>query len=423
MTEELLHHIWKYGLFEKQNLQTTQNEKIEIHKAGNHNNDSGPDFFNAKIKIGDTLWAGNVEIHINSSDWNKHKHQANLAYNNIILHVVYNNDKTIYRNSNSAIPTLILKDHIDTKLITNYIKFKSTIDWIPCAKRIKHTPSIIVNSAIDKLIIERLETKIQELEKNLILNKYNWEETFYQQLAKNFGFKTNSIPFELLAKSIPSTILAKHKNNLTQIEALLFGQAGLLNEHFNDAYLRYLQNEYLFLKQKYKLEPVEKHLWKFLRLRPSNFPTIRIAQFACLVHNSAHLFSKIIEANNEKYVSELLKVKTSDYWNNHYVFEKATTKKRKNLGTESINNIIINTVVPFIFMYGKYKKEESFIEKSLDFLNKIKAEKNTITTNWKNVGILAKSAYESQSLIQLKNEYCSQKKCLKCTIGNYLLKN
>ncbi|MBL7883579.1 MAG: DUF2851 family protein [Bacteroidia bacterium] len=423
MTEELVHHIWQFGLFEQNNLKTIQNEKIEIKKAGTYNTDAGPDFFNAKIKIGDTLWAGNVEIHINASDWDKHKHQNNLAYNNIILHVVYNADQKILRNTNTEIPTLELKNIIDQRIITNYQKIKSNKDWIPCEKEIKKTPSIIIDNIIDKLLIERIESKTKQIEENLILNKFNWEETFYQHMAKNFGFKTNAIPFELLAKSIPSTIFAKHKNSLPQIEALLFGQAGFLNDHFNDTYLLQLQNEYLFLKQKYKLQPIEKHLWKFLRLRPSNFPTIRIAQFADLIFNSVHLFSKTIEASNEIYLSELLKVKASNYWQNHYVFEKETKTKEKLLGAESINNIIINTIVPFVFMYGKHKNDDNYTQKSVSYLQNIKAEKNTIIKNWKDIGLKINTAYEAQAFIQLKNEYCSQKKCLKCSIGNYLLKN
>ncbi|MGB3948285.1 MAG: DUF2851 family protein [Bacteroidia bacterium] len=423
MTEEFLHYIWKFKLFNQLDLKTTSGETIEIIKAGTHNFDSGPDFFNAQLKIGETLWAGNVEIHIAASDWEKHAHQYNKAYDNIVLHVVFNADKAINRASGESIPTLELKNRIPEKVYENYLSFSTSKDWIPCEKQITDTPSFVINSTLDKLLLERLERKSISINNSLNLNNNNWEETFYQHLARNFGFKVNAEPFELLAKSLPSLVLAKHKSSLLQIEALLFGQAGFLNQHYNDAYLQNLQNEYVFLKHKFKLNAIDEHLWKFLRLRPVNFPTIRIAQFANLVFNSSHLFSKIIEINTFTELKKLMNVDVSEYWQTHYMFDKASTAKTKHLGEEALNNIIINTVVPFLFVYGKQKDNEKYCERALQFLEQTPGENNSIIKKWEVLKMPIKTAYSTQALLQLKNEYCTSKKCLNCSVGNYLLKN
>lgn len=423
MEEELLQHIWKFKLFNQLDLTTTDNETVEIIKAGEHNTDAGPDFFNAKIKIGNTLWAGNVEVHITAGDWQKHKHQNDKAYDNIILHVVLSADKILLRNSGETIPTVELKNRINEKVIENYLNFKESKDWIPCQKQIAVVPAFIVNSTIDRLLLERLERKSMQIKSSLALNNNNWEETFYQLLARNFGFKTNAEPFELLAKSTPLLIIAKHKSSILQIEALLFGQAGFLEEHFEDAYLQKLQNEYIFLKQKFKLKPMEKHLWKFLRLRPVNFPTIRISMFANLIFKSTHLFSKIIETEKLDHLKRLMNVEVSEYWQTHYIFDKTSNRKTKQLGNDAINNIIINTIVPFLFVYGKQKDSEKHAERALTFLEQTEGENNSIINKWKSLGISPETAYSTQALLQLKNEYCTNKKCLNCSIGNYLLKN
>ena len=271
--------------------------------------------------------------------------------------------------------------------------------------------------------MERLERKSQFILNSLKLNNNNWEETFYQSLARNFGFKTNAEPFELLAKSLPSIVLGKQKSSLLQIEALLFGQAGMLFEHFSEKYPQQLQNEYAFLKQKFKLQPIEKHLWKYLRLRPINFPSIRIAQFANLIFNSSHLFSKILELENASELKKIMNVSASEYWESHFMLDRKSNKKPKHLGEEAINNIIINTIVPFLFVYGKQKDDERYIQKALLFLEQTSGENNSITKKWEDSGISGKTAHSTQALLQLKNEYCNHKRCLNCSIGNYLLKN
>lgn len=418
--EKFLHYIWKYRLFEDSNLTDQNNNRIEIINQGTQNFDAGPDFFNAKIKINETIWAGNIEIHINSSDWKKHKHQNDRTYDNVILQIVLNNDAEIYRTNGEIIPTCTI--NFNNKLLEKYNGLTYNKDTISCSNEINQVNDFTIKSWLNSLMIERLENKTNDINRILSYTNNNWAETFYITLARSFGFKVNSDIFELTAKSLPSTILAKHKNNLFQIEALLFGQAGFLSENnCNDRYFIDLQKEYNFLKAKYKLSSQDNYLLKFLRLRPANFPTIRISQLAQLIHKSSHLFSEIIESKNIESIIELFKVQASNYWKTHYVFGKISSQKDKNIGTIAINTIIINTVIPLIFIYGKKQGNDIFTEKALDFLENLNPEKNKITKEWKFVGISADSAYTSQALIQLYNEYCIPKKCLECRIGNVLI--
>jgi hypothetical protein len=419
MKEEFLNYIWKYKLYKSGNLKTTAGQKVEIIKTGTHNFDSGPDFFNAKIKIDDTIWIGNVEVHINSSDWHSHNHHKNKAFDNVVLQVVYHHDKEVFRTNGELIPTLELK--FDKRLVDNYENLLLSNLWIPCEKDISKVDKFIVDQWIGKLAIERLEEKSKRIDDLLLQFNTNWETVFYVQLAHNFGFKLNSEPFELLAKSLPLSYLAKHKNSLLQIEALLFGQAGFLNDPDGDEYYKSLQKEYQFLKSKFNLKPIEKHLWKFLRSRPGNFPTIRIAQFAMLIFKSSALFSKIIESKKINEIKELLLVETSGYWKTHYLFNKESITKIKSLGGSSVDVLIINTVIPFMFVYGKQNGNESIKQKALDFFEKIRSEKNSILESWQRIGINSDNALSSQALIHLKNKYCDNKNCLNCQLGNQII--
>jgi hypothetical protein len=423
MSEDFLHHIWKFRLFDQLGLASTLGEEIEIVHPGMHNTDSGPDFFNARIKIAGTLWAGNVEVHINASDWNKHGHQSDKAYQNIILHVVHNADIILRRANGDPLPTLQLKNLFSSRHYENYLRFKSSNDWIPCERQITGTPPLVMDSTLDRLLIERLERKSEAIYGSLALNHNNWEETFYQLLARNFGFMTNAVPFELMAKSLPLVVLLRHKNNLLQVEALLFGQAGMLERHLEDQYARALQNEYVFLKHKFKLQAIDMHLWKFLRLRPVNFPTIRIAQFASLIYCSANLFSHVLACEDIHELQELLDVSPSQYWETHYSFDKPAPQRKKSLGQQAINSLLINTVVPFLFVYGQQRGEEQFKDRALRIMELLPGEQNSIIEHWAELGIPVDTAYHTQALLQLKNEYCQQRQCLNCNIGNYLLKN
>jgi len=422
MKEDFLHYIWKYRLFDSKTLTTASGETIDVIKPGEHNHDGGPDFQNARIKIGNTTWAGNIEIHLNASDWLKHNHHKDKSYDNIILHVVYNNDFSVLRLNKETIPILELKELIPQQIFRKYKNIINSKQWIPCQGLIRQVDPLIVATWMERLLVERLEKKSDSVEQSLHLLKNNWEQAFYIHTARNFGFKLNSIPFEMLAKATPLANLGKHKNNLIQVEALLFGQAGLLVKNSQEKYSALLQQEYTVLKQKFNLTPVSGHLWKFLRLHPSGFPTIRIAQFASLIHKSTHLFSKVIEARKLNEIENLFDSECSEYWQTHYVFGKESPKRSKKLGKSAIDNIIINTIVPFLFIYGIKKKEDKYKERVIRFLEQLEGEKNSVITKWKLLGIPARTASNTQALIELKNNYCNNKQCLNCGIGNYLLK-
>ena len=419
MKESILHYIWQQKLFQPHSLFTTDGEQVEVIDVGKHNTDAGPDFFNSKIKIGETIWAGNVEIHSNSSDWIKHNHHTNNAYNNIILHVVKVADTEVYRADGERIPQLILKypAHIED----NYNRLITEKKWIPCADKINLVPEIFIQSWKNALLSERLEQKMNAIVLLLNENNQHWEEAFYITLARSFGFGTNSQALEMLAKSLPLNALAKHKNNLFQIEALLFGQAGFLNESLNDAYFQQLKKEYDFLKAKFDLQSMEVNLWKLLRLRPDNFPQIRIAQFAALIHSSTKLFSRIIEQPEIEKLTRLFKTEPSEYWKTHYLFGHESKNKSKKLGKESIHSLLINTVIPFLFCYAYQRGYQELLDKVIQLLENIPAEKNVIIQEWRNLGMKIESAYDSQAFLQLKKLYCDDKNCLRCRIGHKVL--
>ncbi len=421
--EDFLHYIWKYRLYKISDLYTTDGEYIQILKTGENNLNSGPDFFNAKIKIDDTVWAGNIEIHIKSSDWIKHNHNKDENYNNIILHVVFINDNDILRLNGEKIPCLELKNYISLELHNNYKNLLFSYKKVPCENNIKNIDNIILRNWIDRLLVERIELKTKDIEQTLTGNNFNWEETLYYLMAKGFGIKINQLPFELLAKSVSLKVIAKHKDSHFQIEAMLFGQAGMLNQTFNDLYAQQLFKEYLYLKQKFNLIPLNNNIWSFSKLRPPSFPTIRISQFAALIFKSNALFSKIINSNSYEEIYNLLNVKSSEYWANHYDFDKKSKRCRQNIGEETINSLIINVIVPIFFIYGKLKDDKKYIDKSLELLEFIPSENNSIIKYWSK--ILNKKfiyCFESQAIIQLYNNYCLKKRCLECSIGVNLLK-
>jgi hypothetical protein len=422
-TEDFLHYVWKFRLFNKTDLRTVEGEPIEIYSAGMQNSDAGPDFHNARIKIGDTMWAGNVEVHVPSSDWYKHNHTHDNAYSNVILHVVYRDDEPVILPNGRRLPTFELQNRIAPEL---YNRFHSLVysnqTFIPCEATIGTVDEFTMRSWFTRILIERLEKRSTAVINALNLNRGDWEETFYQFLAANFGFKTNALPFELLAKSLPQNVLAKHKNNPMQIEALIFGQAGFLEGELTDEYPQTLQKEYNFLRKKYNLTPIENHLWKFLRMRPQNFPTIRLAQFAALVVKSNHLFSKILDIKDVKSLRELfIDIHINPYWDDHYRFDVQSKPIGKNLGQSSVDVLLLNTLALFLFSYGRHLQLQYYIDRSLKLLENLPGENNNIIADFDVAGVKIKTAFESQALLELKNNYCNFKKCLQCGIGNKIL--
>jgi hypothetical protein len=416
MKEEFLQFIWEHGLFNRTNLQTVDGKPLEIISTGQPNTNSGPDFFNARIRIDETIWAGNIEIHQKSSHWYQHHHDTDAAYDNVILHVVELHDKPI-QVKNHELPTLEIS--YPPAILENLEQLLKSGRWIACEDKLSEVDPFILRFWFSSLMIERLQSKTNDILTILQQNKNNWNETFYQLLSRNFGMKTNALPFELLAKSLPLNILSKHKNNLFQIEALLFGQSGLLNEALlGDDYFLALRKEYSYLYQKYGLSGMESHVWKFMRLRPINFPTIRIAQLAMLIHHSSALFSRILETNDLDDLRRLFDVSASEYWDNHYRFNKISEEnKPKTLGETAFNNLVINTIAPLLFVYGDQHLDQEMKDRALLLLEKTAPESNQIIRKWNELGIDSRSAFETQALIQLKNSYCEVKKCLHCQLG------
>jgi hypothetical protein len=421
MTERLLQFIWQSQYFNKNELATSKGEVIQIIFPGQYNTNQGPDFSEAKIKIGSETWVGNVELHLKTSDWKKHNHHKDEHYNNVILHVVWENDV----DDEHSVPALQLKDRVSKILLDRYGDLMNAAGFIPCEKSIHTIRDIIWKSWKERLLAERLIRKSGNVEFYLEESNYHWEETFWWLLARNFGIKVNADAFEELAKSIPLTILAKHKSQIHQLEALLLGQAGLLSDpdsyRDEEEYPKMLQKEYQFYKNKYALKQINSPVF-FLRMRPGNFPTIRLAQLAMLIHESAHLFSKIKEATSVTEVKKWFDVTANDYWHYHYRLDETSAFRKKKLGDAMIDNIIINTIVPMLFAYGSYHDEEKYKQKALRWLEETPAENNSIIKEFQRLKIENKTAFDSQALIELKNEYCNKKRCLDCAVGNALLK-
>ncbi len=422
-SEAILHFIWKYKLFNLLGLHTTDGMPVQILQSGIHNMDSGPDFFNGKIKIGETLWAGNIEIHIKSSDWLKHKHQTDKAYDNVILHVVWEHDTPIYRTDETLIAVLELKDAVSPTIIENYDKLLANNYWIPCEAQLPFVDDFTKSQCLDRMLTERLEDKSSVIKDIYQTTNNSWEDTFYIVLARSFGFKVNALPFELLAKNLPQLTLAKHKNSALQVEALIFGVAGFLDFNFEDEYPKELKKEFQFLRTKYQLSVLDVSLWKFSKTRPDNFPTIRLAQFVALVLKSEHLFSKIISIKNKKDFALLFSQLTvNNYWETHFRFDKTAEDKSVNLGSGSIDNLLINAIAPLLFFYGKETGAKDFIDLAVDLLLEIKPEENQIIRGFKERGLKATNAFDTQALIHLKKSYCDLKKCLNCGIGLKIIK-
>lgn len=404
-------------------MKSSDGQSIEIIDKGSLNSSSGPDFFNAKIKINDTLWAGNVELHTTSSDWLKHNHQKDKAYENVILHVVWEADIPIKHSDGRSIPALELCGRTENSLYNKYRLLVNSSNPIPCSPQLPQIDHFTWISWKERLLVERMESKTEILKNIHAESNNDWNQTFFAALCRSFGMKQNQDSFELLARLTPANLLEKHKDKLTQLEALLFGQSGFLTETFKDEYPLKLKSEYEFLKVKYSLSPMEKHHWKFGKLRPANFPSIRLAQLAALIHRSDKLFSRLLEADGIEEIKKLFEIELSPYWLTHFRFDSESKKSEKRIGPSTMDSIIINLLTPLFFLYGRLNGEEKTEERAFELLNQVNAEKNGIIEKWKSFGVPAENSFDSQALIQLKNEYCSKKQCLKCKIGDKLLRS
>ena len=418
--EQLLHYVWKHKIFPLKELKTTTGQQVEVIDTGLANTDAGPDFFNAKLKLDGVLWIGNIEIHERSSDWFKHGHHADAGHNSVILHIASEIDTEISRSNGERIPQIQLI--CPEAVRTNYKELLETDSYPPCYRIIPSLPPFTAHSWMTALQMERFEQKATLLNERLKRCQGNWEDAFFITLARNFGFGLNGDAFETWAHRLPFRAVDKHRNDLFQIEAIFFGQAGILEDSDGDGYYLRLKKEYTYLQHKFGLIPMDASLWRFLRLRPANFPHIRIAQLACLYHRAYGLLSRIMETETLQGVRDILKGGTSEYWLTHYTFGGSSPSRPKTLSNTSLDLLIINTVVTFLYAYGLHKGNRVLCARAGSFLEELKAENNYITRMWEQCGMKASNAADSQALIQLKKEYCDKKKCLYCRIGYEYLK-
>ena len=424
MKEDFLHYVWKYKLFVLKNLYTTSNENIEILKSGTHNCNSGPDFLNAALKIDGQYWFGNVEIHIKSSDWYAHNHEIDSNYDAVILHVVWEDDVVVYAKNNQPLPTLVLKDRIDRELLANYLQLlNSKSKWIACENEIAKVNSFEFENWKERLYFERLERKANEIKTILVHNNSDFEATLFVLLCRNFGLKVNAEAFFQLANSFDFSILKKVRTNQLQLAALLFGQAGFLEDKIEDVYYNSLKIEYNFLQKKFHLQPITKHYFSFFRMRPSGFPTIRIAQLIALYHANEHLFLQLMELKHKENYYQIFEVQVNKFWENHFTFDKISKKiTSKKISKSFVDLLLINTIIPLKFLYQKNRGvivEDEFLE----LLKVIRPEKNNIIEKFSSLSVTSINAFDSQALLQLKNEYCDSKRCLHCAVGKIVLKS
>ncbi|MGG8497057.1 DUF2851 family protein [Tenacibaculum sp. TC6] len=422
MKEEFLHFLWQQKLLSSQILKTSEGDELVIIKTGLPNRNSGPDFLNVHIQINHQTWVGNVEIHLKSSDWYLHNHEADENYDAVILHVVWEHDTAVFMKNNKALPTLELQHCIDQELLDKYQKLMNKENhWISCEKQLNKVDSFLIKNWQERLYFERLEHKSLLIQDLLVATQNDYEAVLFMLLAKNFGLKVNSEVFFKLANSFSFSVIRKLRFDEFQLSALLFGQAGFLEEGEGDKYYLQLKKEYEYLQHKFRLKAIHKKQFQFFRMRPANFPTIRIAQMVALLHKHASLFAKVIETTTLQGFYELLSVEVNDYWKCHYTFETESKKSSKKITTSFIDLLVINTIIPMKFVYFKNKgriDEEHIV----GLIEQIKPEKNTIISKFSAISVKSKNALDTQALLELKNNYCEKNKCMKCAIGNYLLR-
>lgn len=419
MTEQLLQYIWKNQLFNNHQLTTASGEALTVLFPGHWNFDQGPDFLLARIKIADTLLVGNIELHLKASDWMQHQHHLDAQYNNVVLHIVLHHDTPIQLANGAAVAVLDLSTRISRLLLDQYQSWMHSPATIACGARWEGIAELTIQSWKDRLITERWMRKTQSVQQSLT-DHHHWDELLWRMLAANFGLKVNTALFESIAASLPYLLIAKNRHDLVLLEALLFGQAHLLDKQFTDDYPITLQAQYQFLKKKYRLMPAAAFP-VFLRMRPAAFPTIRLAQLAALLHKHANLFSKIIEADSVKALQSLFAVQASDYWLTHYRFDEMRAYSNKRLGADMIVNLCINTALPVLFCYGEAIQDSAIMERAYTFLMQLPAETNKAIRQWQQMGIQVAHAADSQALLELRKQYCDQKKCLDCALGHAIL--
>ena len=419
--EKLMQYVWKHRLWRSEDMVTNTGKKVRVVDPGLLNTDAGPDFFNAKIEIDGHMWVGNVEMHYRATDWKRHHHDSDKAYDSVILHVVAKDDAPVRRTNGELIPQLVLE--VSPQFNADYASLVGATIEVPCATKIKQVPHLTIVEWVEGLAFERLHGKVERIHQLLDSFNGSWEDVCYVTLARNFGFGINNDAFERLARRTPLRLLGKHSDSVLQIEALLFGQAGMLDAQKPgmDSYYNQLCTEYAFLSNKFQLTPMEKESWKLFRIRPQNFPYRRISMLAQFIEGGFRMMNRILEAEGEKEMRALFEVELSGYWTKHYTFGKPNERATATLSRSSIDIILINTVAPLLYAYGELTSNYEMTDKAIKLLEDLRAESNSIVSHFVAYGIDCPDALTSQALVQLKREYCDARKCIYCKIGHHLL--
>ncbi|MEM9528521.1 MAG: DUF2851 family protein [Bacteroidota bacterium] len=423
MREDFLHYLWKQARFNLGNLTTTTGENISIQDFGQYNTDAGPDFSGGQIILNGLHWAGNIEIHVNASEWYAHEHETDPAYDNVILHVVFEEDRPVFRRNGGRIPCLELKGRIPSGLLSSYWRLMHQKSWIACQSRLHQVEVSVRQQWLEALSRERLRMRSKRFAEKLEAVNGDWEEAFYQSMSRALGSRVNADAMEMLARSIPLRVVQKHKHSLLQLEALFFGQSGLIPEaqDRDEDYLNLLRREYLVLRGKHQLRPIPVTVWRFLRLRPNAFPTIRIAQLAAMLHRTGQLFGKSLAAADSRELMNMFEVSLSNYWRRHFRFGKEVANSNRRLGKATIQGILINTITPALAAYGQHRVDERLEVRALQVLRSLPAEQNKVIRQWQQLGVNPASASDSQALLQLKQGYCEKTRCTSCAIGCVIL--
>ncbi|MBC6995622.1 DUF2851 family protein [Neolewinella lacunae] len=425
MREDFLHFLWRQARFDLRDLRTTTGETLSIQNFGQHNSDGGPDFSGGQLRIDGLQWAGNIEMHVKASEWYTHGHESDPAYDNVILHVVLEEDRPVFRRNGQRIPCLELRERIPAGLLASYWRLTHNQNWIPCQQQLHLVAEPTRQQWLEQVLGERITARSHRFERAVEQNHRGWEEVFYHFLARALGGRVNCDAMEMLARSVPLRVLLKHKHSLLQLEALLFGQSGLLPtpEEGEDAYVTLVRREYDLLRVKYALQPMPAAAWRYLRLRPNNFPTVRIAQLAAMLHRTGQLFGKSLAAADAKELENMFEVGLSNYWRTHFRFGKEGHPGSRRLGTDTVQSILINTIAPALVAYGRSRLDERYAERAYALLAELPAEANNVIRRWEQMGFVPQSAADSQALLQLKTDYCEKSRCMECAIGCQLLQH
>ncbi len=422
MKEAFLHYLWRTRRIDLENLRTTDGHPLEILQFGQYNTGSGPDFSEGRIRLGDTVWAGHIEMHLKASDWHHHRHQHDPAYDNVVLHVVWEDDEPVLSARGLPLPTLLLSGRVDGQLVARYTELAAAENAIPCQSRLGEVPDLVLLGWMERMTLQRLERKTNELHELLAAKRGDWDGAFFHQLARCLGLPLNAATMDQLLDRLPLGLLQRYRSDQIALEALLLGTAGLLDGEYLDEYPRQLQREFAHLAHKHGIEALPREMWNFRGLRPASFPSMRLVQLAAVVRAEPRVFSPYLEIEGAKGLLEHLQHEPHDYWRTHYLPDRPSPPRRKVIGKASAHAVLINAVVPFVFLYGRLQGRAKLEERALELLASLPSERNHLIEQWRTVGLVAENAAESQGLLTLRREYCTPRRCLECAIGHSLLK-